>query len=117
LNFWQEASQGQDDYGRPVFLPGDVVIVDNCAIHHNQAERVLSNFFGLQGIDYGFLPTYSPDFNPVENCFGKIKKILSQERFNGIVGQNMKFAITQVIKEISQSDLIRFYRHTGYLDV
>lgn len=102
LNFWQEASLGQDDYGRLIFLPGDVVIVDNCAIHHNQAERV-SNFFGLKGIDYGFLPTHSPDFNPAENCFGKIKKkVLSQERFHAIVGQNLKFAITQAMKEISK---------------
>jgi hypothetical protein len=53
--------------------------------------------------------------NPSESCLGKIKKVLSEERIYAIVGQNLKFAIAKAIKEISQNDLISFYRHTGYI--
>lgn len=81
LNFWHEANQTQDEYGRQVLLPGDFIVVDNCLIHKNNAERILRQYFSHQGVQYGFLPVYSPDFNPVENCFLKLKKLLSQERF------------------------------------
>jgi transposase len=59
----------------------------NCSIHHNRAERGLDHFFffGLQCVQYAFLPTNSPDLNPVENCFGQIKKILLQERYPEII--------------------------------
>jgi hypothetical protein len=43
--------------------------------------------------------------------FGKMKEVLSQERIHAIVGQNLKFAISQAIKESSQKELISFYRH------
>lgn len=80
-NFWEEAAQNQDEYGRAVLIPGDFVVVDNCPIHRNNSERVLRLYFGMQGVQYGFLPVYSPDFNPVENFFLKLKKILSQEKY------------------------------------
>jgi hypothetical protein len=54
-----------------------------------------------------------PLLNPAENYFGKMKKVLSQERVHVIVGQNLKFA--QTIKEISQNDLISFWRR-AYLN-
>ena len=117
LNFWHEASLSQDSFGRPLFFPGDLIIVDNCAIHHNQAERTLTRYFGMQGVEYDFLPTYSPDLNPTENCFMKIKTILTQDRFKDSVVQNLKLAIIDAIKEIKQSDLHGFYRYTGYLNV
>ena len=117
LNFWHEASLSQDAYGRPVFLPGDLTIVDNCAIHHNQAEQILGRFFGMRGVEYCFLPTYSPDLNPAENCFLKIKSCLKQEKFGDLVEQNLKLAIIAAISEITQSDIRQFYRYTGYLNV
>lgn len=94
-----------------------MVIVDNCSIHQNRAERVLTQFFGQQNVEYTFLPTYSPDLNPVENCFGKIKKISTQERFREIAANNLKLAIVYAIKEIQQSDLINFFKHTGYINI
>ncbi|XP_076085963.1 uncharacterized protein LOC143056700 [Mytilus galloprovincialis] len=117
LNFWHEASLSQDCYDRPTFLPGDLIIVDNCAIHHNQSERILNTFFNMQGIDYGFLPVYSPDLNPIEICFSKIKTVIKQERFKELVSKNLKLAVIKAIQEINQSDIQGFYRHTGYFNV
>lgn len=117
LNFWEEAAQNQDEYGRAVLISGDFVVVDNCPIHRNNSERVLRHYFGMHGVQYGFLPVYSPDFNPVENCFLKLKKILSQEKYLPYLQVSLKFAITQALKEISSNDIRQFYRQTGYLNV
>ena len=64
-------------------------------------------FFGLQCVQYAFLPTNSPDLNPVENCFGQIKKILLQERYREIISQNLKLATIHAIKEILQTHWIQ----------
>lgn len=73
------------------------------------------SFVSQQNVEYTFLLTYSPDLNPVENCFGTIKNILSQERFGEIVANNLKLAIVFAIKEIQQTDLINFFKRTGYI--
>lgn len=99
------------------FFPGDVIIGDNCSIPQNRAERILTQFFGQQNVEYTFLPTYLPDLNPVENCFNKIKNILTQERFREIVANNLKLSIVYAIKEIQQSDLINFFKHTGCINI
>jgi hypothetical protein len=46
--------------------------------------------------------------NPAENCFEQMKKVLSQEGVHAILGQNLKFPITQAMKDILQNDLISF---------
>ncbi|XP_033749722.1 uncharacterized protein LOC117334303 [Pecten maximus] len=117
LNFWNEASLSQDRLGRSAFLPGDVVVVDNCAIHHNNAEIALSQFFQMQGVGYTFLPVYSPDLNPVENCFAKIKSLMTQERFRELASVNLKLSIIRAIEEITPTDMKGFYRHTGCFNV
>ncbi|CAC5410167.1 unnamed protein product [Mytilus coruscus] len=76
INFFHEAIEIVSDDGYPVLSPGDIVVVDNAAFHHNHAEIILSNYFSDQNIHYIFLPTYSPDKNPAEPCFGKIKRCL-----------------------------------------
>ena len=60
LHFWEEAAQNQDEYGRAVLILGDFFVIDNCPIHRNNSERVLR-----QGVQYGFLPVYSPVYNSI----------------------------------------------------
>ena len=57
-----------NDVGQPALMAGDIVIVDNCATHRNRCQLILARYLVNQGIivEYVFLPTYSPDFNPVE---------------------------------------------------
>ena len=50
--------------------PNSVVIMDNCTFHHN--SRKSKNFSDL-GVLLHFLPPYSPDFNPIEEAFSKVK--------------------------------------------
>lgn len=57
----------------PVLNPGDVVIMDNLGSHKGRRVRELIE---AKGASLVFLPPYSPDFNPIEMAFAKIKALL-----------------------------------------
>lgn len=57
----------------PTLRPGDVVIMDNLGSHKGAAVR---EAIGAAGAELRFLPPYSPDFNPIENAFAKLKALL-----------------------------------------
>ena len=57
----------------PTLAPGDVVILDNLPAHKGAAAREAIEAAGAQLL---FLPPYSPDFNPIENAFSKLKALL-----------------------------------------
>lgn len=117
IQFWEEAAESVNENATSALEPGDIVIIDNCPIHRNNGELVVSNFLDRMGIEYMFLPTYSPDLNPVESCFSQIKSILKQERFAGMAVANLKVAIGEAIKEISVDNIAGYYRATGYINV
>ncbi len=110
---FHEAMDGYNDQGRPVLQPGDVIVVDNCSFHHSDAERILKNYFEDFNIEYIFLPKYSPDLNPVEACFMKMKTLLKQQYYQQLLADNfVKPAVMDTIHEISVSDLHGFYKGT-----
>ena len=53
--------------------PNSIVILDNCAVHHVAG---VASMITEVGTLVHFLPPYSPDFNPIEECFSKVKSIL-----------------------------------------
>jgi transposase len=57
----------------PQLWTGAVVIMDNCSIHKSDELEALIIAAGASLI---YLPPYSPDFSPIENCWSKIKNIL-----------------------------------------
>ena len=114
--FWQEAVEAYTDDGFPVLSPGDVVIVDNCPIHRFAAGDEVGLFLQDQGIEYLFLPRYSPDLNPCENCFLKSKTLLRNERMAELAFKNLKVAVTETLNKINCVDMLHFYRATGYLN-
>ncbi len=57
----------------PTLSAGDVVIMDNLSSHKRAAARTLIENAGAQLV---FLPPYSPDFNPIEKAFAKLKALL-----------------------------------------
>lgn len=57
----------------PTLAPGDVVVMDNLGCHKNAAVR---EAIQAAGAELRFLPPYSPDFNPIENAFSKLKALL-----------------------------------------
>lgn len=57
----------------PELQPGDVVIMDNLSSHKGQNIRAMIEAAGATLV---YLPPYSPDFNPIENAFAKLKALL-----------------------------------------
>jgi transposase len=59
----------------PALRPGDVVILDNLSSHKGARVRALIEAAGASLL---YLPPYSPDFNPIENAFAKLKALLAK---------------------------------------
>lgn len=89
--------------------PGDVVIMDNLSTHRIAS---VSRLLGEAGHPFFYLPPYSPDFNPIENMWSKVKSILRklEARTYGELLEAMKTAILSVTKD----DCIGFFKHCGY---
>lgn len=115
LRFFEEAAETVDPVTeRPVLEVGDIIVVDNFAAHHGEAERALPNYFDDLGMELLFLPAYSPDLNPVEEVFSKLKYLLMY-RYNNIVFDNLEYAIWTALANITAADMYGYYSHTGYL--
>ena len=60
----------------PTLSPGDIVVLDNLGSHKGRAVR---NAIEAAGAELRFLPPYSPDLNPIEQVFAKLKTLLRKE--------------------------------------
>jgi transposase len=93
----------------PTLEAGQVVILDNLSAHKPARVRELIE---EQGCELIYLPAYSPDFNPIEEAFAKIKGILRQ------AGARTKDALVDVLGEalsaISVQDARGYFEHAGY---
>jgi transposase len=93
----------------PALKRGDVVVVDNLSAHHAAGiEPVLA----AVGAKLLFLPPYSPDLSPVENCGSKVKALMRAQapRTTAAVYEAMGHAIGRV----TPSDAIGWFGHCGY---
>ena len=93
----------------PTLEAGQVVILDNLSAHKPARVRELIERRDCELI---YLPSYSPDFNPIEEAFAKIKDILRR------VGARTKDALVDVLSEalsaISARDARGYFEHAGY---
>ncbi len=117
VNFFHEAVNSYQPNGEPILQVGDTVVMDNCPTHHGNMGRILKQYFATLGIEIIYTPTYSPEFNPVEFGFNKLKTMVKQEYYRNLFKLNAEFAIYECLSEISASDCVGFYRKTGYLDI
>lgn len=89
--------------------PNSIVILDNCAIHHaNNVTGLLRDI----GVMVHFLPPYSPDYNPIEEAFSKVKMVLkSMESIlhTGIV--DLETCIAAAMASITPDDCQQYVRH------
>jgi transposase len=93
----------------PSLSPGQVIVLDNLAAH--KGERV-QKLVETRGCGLLFLPSYSPDFNPIEEAFSKIKGILRRvkARTRGALVE----AIGRALDAVSEHDARGFLVHCGY---
>jgi len=93
----------------PSLRPGQVVVLDNLSVHKSPAARRLIEAAGCRLV---FLPTYSPDFNPIEAAFAKCKEALRRatpRSFDAVVE-----AVGSALAAVTPADARAFYRAAGY---
>ena len=117
LKFFEESSSISLPSGKPAYVYGDHIIMDNAPIHRNRAGQALCEWFDDMGCVTIFLPTYSPEFNPAENVFNKLKTILRRYEFRELLRGNLHVAVYEALKEITPLDIVGFFQHTGYIDI
>ena len=59
-----------------------------------------------------FLPTYSPDFNPMENCWSKVKSLLRSLKPRTL--DELLEALTKAFAAVTKQDILGWFRHCGY---
>ncbi len=94
----------------PVLKPGDCVVWDNLSVHKTRAVQRL---FEKAAVELLFLPPYSPDLNPIEMCWSKLKMYLRAQAARSY--EKLSEAISAAIKEITALDAQNWIRHCGYV--
>jgi len=93
----------------PSLEPGDIVILDNLSSHKDKPSLELIN---RAGAEVRFLPPYSPDLNPIEKMWSKIKQILRSIKAR--TQEALLSAITTALERISENDAHGWFASCGY---
>jgi transposase len=102
-----------ETYIEKVLLPslelGQIVVMDNLSAHRPKRIRELIE---QRGCELLYLPSYSPDFNPIEEAFAKIKNLLRKAAAR--TKEALVKAIAAALSAVSAADVQGFFEHTGY---
>lgn len=93
----------------PTLKAGDVVIMDNLGAHKVKGIRAAIE---SQGAEVIYLPPYSPDLNPIEKCWSKLKQAV--RALDARTREALEAAIAKVIETISEADARAWFTHCGY---
>ncbi len=93
----------------PTLHPGDIVVMDNLRTHHIQAVGELLRGVGAEVL---YLPPYSPDLNPIEKLWSKVKAILRKFRVRTL--DALESAIQAAVACVSSNDCAAWFRCAGY---
>jgi transposase len=94
----------------PTLQPGDVVLIDNLNVHKSEAVQCAIQ---ARGACLEFLPPYSPDFNPIELCWAKVKTVLRKLKARTV--DELLEALCQAFESITPQDMHAWFAHCGYL--
>ncbi len=93
----------------PTLKPGDIVVLDNLSAHKNQETRDLIESLGAE---LWFLPPYSPDLNPIEKMWSKIKAIL--RALKARTEKALINAIAKALEAVTTRDAKGWFKSCGY---
>ena len=98
-----------DEFLAPSLSPGDSVVMDNLSSHKLKG---VSESIRAVGAEVLYLPPYSPDLNPVELMWSKMKAILCKMKIRSkdLLGD----AIENALNSVTTSDISGWFRHDGY---
>ncbi len=93
----------------PSLEPGQIVVMDNLSAHRPKRIRELIEQHGCELL---YLPTYSPDYNPIEEAFAKIKNLLRKAAARS--EEVLVEAIAAALSAITAEDIRGYFQHAGY---
>ena len=93
----------------PSLRPGDVVVMDNLSAHKDSRVRKLIEDAGCELL---FTPPYSPEFNPIEEAWAKLKDII--RRAGNRTRDTFDNAVAQAMQMVCCEDILGWYTYAGY---
>ena len=93
----------------PTLGPSDIVVMDNLGSHKGKAVRDLIRSAGAKLF---YLPKYSPDLNPIEQVFAKLKHLLRKAAARSF--ETVCAAIGQILDAFSAEECANYFRNSGY---
>jgi transposase len=93
----------------PTLHPGDIVVLDNLGSHKGDVAR---RAIEARGAELRFLPPYSPDLNPIEMLFAKLKALLRKAAERTV--DSLWRRIGTLLDEITPQECQNYLRHAGY---
>ena len=93
----------------PTLRPGQIVVMDNLNVHRHAAVRAAIRQAACHPL---YLPSYSPDFNPIEMAFSKVKAYL--RRLGVRTQEALETAIGEAIDRITPQDAVGYFGHCGF---
>jgi transposase len=93
----------------PRLQPGQVVIMDNLAAHKVAGVHAL---IASAGATLVYLPPYSPDLNPIEQCWSKLKQILRSVKARS--AELLEQSVSEAMRCISSENARAWFHHCGY---
>jgi transposase len=93
----------------PTLTPGDIVIMDNLSAHKVQG---VPQAIGSAEASVVYLPPYSPDLNPIELAFSKLKQLMRSAKHRRV--EPLWRDTQRLLNTISPADATNFFHHCGY---
>jgi transposase len=94
----------------PTLSPGDVVVMDNLAAHKVAGIR---EAIAAKGAELAYLPAYSPDLNPIEQVFAKLKALLRREGARTV--KDLCNAIGRCLDAFTPTECANYLANSGYV--
>jgi len=98
-----------EDTLAPTLRRGEILLMDNLSAHKSDQARATIEACGVQVI---FLPPYSPDLNPIEKCWAKVKAALRAAKAR--TWEDLVKAVRDALRSVSRSDVLAWFAHCGY---
>lgn len=93
----------------PSLRPGDIVVMDNLGAHKNELTLAMIE---QAGAAVRFLPAYSPDLNPIEMMWSKVKALLRKKQARN--HPDLLAAIASALNAVTPDDALGWFAHCGY---
>jgi transposase len=103
------SSPGVEPMLTPILRPGDIVVMDNLAAHKVAGVRQAIEACGAELL---YLPPYSPDLNPIENAFAKLKAQVRKSATQTL--EALERAVANALPQFKPNHCANFFAHAGY---